>query len=396
MADYKIVFSEVKARVGVDDVAYSLGYTLNKKAGVGKYFELVLGNPNNPIDTIIVRNTPDKRGQTFFRRNGSKGDVVTLIKENLNSFNVPGGNDEWMKVANVLASFANMPTVDYADNRKSQSQTVLSAPQKFDADRYEIKEMDKNRIPYVLYKRGFTRDCLDAFGENVVLIKDKKNTKFDGYNIGFPYKYPDTDDLAGFEIRGSNGFKSKAAGTDSAHSAWIAQFGDKERVRNVYFFESSFDAMAFYQLNKARISLSPFAVVSMGGSFTAEQLTGVMNRFPNAKGWDCFDNDIAGQNYSSLFVKTIDKTDHTLSLENGVVSLSFNGKTYQSTPEDFCFKDAAKNVGLSYNSGHWKCPDNYKDWNDCLLNKPIVRQIPANKWQRDENLAQRRSSTLKM
>lgn len=395
MADYKIVFSEVKARVGVDDVAYSLGYRLNKKAGVGKYFELTLGSPSNPIDTIIVRNTPDKRSQTFFRRNGSKGDVVSFIRENLNSFNVPGGKDDWMKIANVLASFANMPTVDYAD-RRTTVQASVSGQAKFDAERYEIKPMERDRIPYVLYKRGFSRECIDAFGEDVVLIKDKKNVKFDGYNIGFPYHNPETDKLAGYEIRGSNGFKSKAAGSDSAHSAWMAQFGEKDSIRNVYFFESSFDAMAFYQLNKARVSLSPFAVVSMGGSFTAEQLIGVMNRFPNAKAWDCFDNDMAGQNYSSLFVKTLDKTDHTLSLENGVVTLSYKDKSVQSSPEDFCFKEAAKKIGLEYSSGHWKCPVNFKDWNDCLLNIPIERKITPNKWQRDENLAQRRNSSLKL
>lgn len=395
MADYKIVFSEVKARVGVDDVAYSLGYTLNKKAGVGKYFELTLGSPDNPIDTIIVRNTPDKRSQTFFRRNGSKGDVVTFIRENLNSFNVPGGKDEWMKIANVLASFANMPTVDYSD-KVTTERAYRAHPTKFDAERYEIRPVEKDRIPYVLYKRGFSRECVDAFGDNVVLIKDRRNVKYDGYNIGFPYINPMTDELAGFEIRGSNGFKSKAVGTDSAHSAWMAQFGDKEAIRNVYFFESSFDAMAFYQLNKARISLSPFAVVSMGGAFTANQLVGVMNRFPYAKAWDCFDNDMAGQNYSSLFVRTLDKTEHSLSVENGVVTLSYKDRSIQSAPEDFCFREAANKIGLEYGSGHWKCPSNFKDWNDCLLNIPIERKISPNKWQRDENLAQHRKSSFKL
>lgn len=41
--DYKIRFKDLKARVGIDDVAYSLGYRLDRKAGVGRYIELVLG-----------------------------------------------------------------------------------------------------------------------------------------------------------------------------------------------------------------------------------------------------------------------------------------------------------------------------------------------------------------
>ena len=43
MTDYKVNFKEMKARVGVDDVAYALGYRLDRKAGIGKYVEMVLG-----------------------------------------------------------------------------------------------------------------------------------------------------------------------------------------------------------------------------------------------------------------------------------------------------------------------------------------------------------------
>ena len=44
MTDYKVNFKELKARVGIDDVAYALGYRLDRKAGIGKYVEMVLGN----------------------------------------------------------------------------------------------------------------------------------------------------------------------------------------------------------------------------------------------------------------------------------------------------------------------------------------------------------------
>lgn len=392
---YPIVFSEVKAKVGIDDVAYSLGYRLNKKAGVGRYFELVLGPLSSPTDTIIVRNTPDKRSQTFFRRNGSKGDVVSFIRENLNSFNVPGGNDEWMRVTNVLASFANLPTIDYSDKvivEKSSGESRV-----FDPQRFAVTRIEGDRVPYILYKRGFSLECVRDFGDSVVLIQDKGNSKFDGYNIGFPYRNPETGELAGFEIRGNNGFKSKAAGTDSAHSAWMAEFADtSDCVRNVYFFESSFDAMAFYQLNKAKLRLSPFALVSMGGSFSETQLAGVVNRYPSARFWDCFDNDIAGHNYTSQFVKAIDKTGHTLSFVDGKAILSYEGKTASVAADDFSFREAAKIVGMPYGCGHWKAPSNFKDWNDTLMNRPIEQKLRPWKYQRDENLAQRRQSSVKL
>ena len=84
--DYKIRFRDMKERVGIDDVAYSLGYRLDRKAGVGRYIELVLGEGRDKRDTIIVSNRRDKGSQFFFRRDGSKGDVVSFIRENLNSF----------------------------------------------------------------------------------------------------------------------------------------------------------------------------------------------------------------------------------------------------------------------------------------------------------------------
>lgn len=80
MTNYKVNFKELKSRVGIDDVAYALGYRLDRKAGVGKYIELVLGDGRDKRDTIIVSNRRDKASQIFFRRDGSKGDVVTLIR----------------------------------------------------------------------------------------------------------------------------------------------------------------------------------------------------------------------------------------------------------------------------------------------------------------------------
>lgn len=93
MSDYKVNFREMKSRVGIDDIAYALGYRLDRKAGVGRYIELVLGEGDNKRDTLIVSHPNDKAAQTFFRRDGSKGDVVTLIRENLSSFTVSGKDD---------------------------------------------------------------------------------------------------------------------------------------------------------------------------------------------------------------------------------------------------------------------------------------------------------------
>lgn len=153
MADYKVNFKELKSRVGIDDIAYALGYRLDRKAGVGRYIELVLGNGNDKRDTLIISNPRNKSAQTFFRRDGSKGDVVTLIRENLNAFFV-SGKDDWEKIAKVMARFANMPEPEYREDREFVKSAI--ANQHFDASRYEVKPVQAEKIPLIFSQRGLS------------------------------------------------------------------------------------------------------------------------------------------------------------------------------------------------------------------------------------------------
>ena len=54
-------FKALKEKVGIDDIAYSLGYRVNRQAGVGKYVEMCLSDESGKhIDTIVIRNPEDK------------------------------------------------------------------------------------------------------------------------------------------------------------------------------------------------------------------------------------------------------------------------------------------------------------------------------------------------
>lgn len=183
MTDYKVNFKELKSRVGIDDIAYALGYRLDRKAGVGRYIELVLGEGRDRRDTIIVSHPNDKAAQTFFRRNGSKGDVVTLIRENLSSFTV-SGKDEWQKIAKVMARFANMPEPEYREDREYVKSAMHTAV--FDSSRYEVKPVDTEKTPGLFALRGISAETVRELSPFVCLIRDRRNGKFDGYNIGFP------------------------------------------------------------------------------------------------------------------------------------------------------------------------------------------------------------------
>ena len=342
MADYKVNFKELKSRVGVDDVAYALGYRLDRQAGVGRYIELVLGSGSEKRDTLIISNPHNKAAQTFFRRDGSKGDVVTLIRENLGSFFV-SGTDEWQKIAKVMARFANMPEPEYREDREFVKAAKVTSH--FDASRYEDKD----------------------------------------------------DKVKGYEIRGLGGYKSKAAGTDSSSSAWVADLsgGNREAVTSVFFFESAFDAMAFYQIHKAQLDKNT-ALVSIGGTFSDGQITGTMARFPHAKAFDCFDNDLAGRVYGLRMMALLEDIPMKISKMEDGIRVEAKEKSFVLNTERPLLAQVAEHLTIRYKMGQWLPPKAFKDWNDCLLNKPMEPVLSPNKNDRDLNLAGRRNTGIKL
>lgn len=392
--NYKLNFKDLKQRVGIDDVAYSLGYRLDKKAGVGKYIELVLGDSKAVTDRIIISNPSNKGAQGYFRRNGSSGDVITFIKENLNSF-VVSGKSEWQKIGNIMAKFANMPEVSYAD--KIYTEKAKNAPTVFDATRFEIQSIPLNTVPYLLNKRGLTAETINAFGDSVVLIRDKMNERFDGFNIGFPYHSSLDKPAEGFEVRGHNGYKGKAAGSNSTSAAWMADLsGKREAVDHVFFFESALDAMAFYQVNRPKLANQHIALISLGGTFSDAQVNNVLKQFPNAKLHDAFDNDIAGNIYSVRLAAIAENKSLKISKKDDIYEFVVNERSFSLKSEDVSLKSFYANVSSRRPVKSDKAPPGYKDWNDYVLGKSNSVNLTPSKYERDINLAEKRNSSLKM
>lgn len=122
--------------------------------------------------------------------------------------------------------------------------------------------------------RGIRQETVDAFASYLVRIRDLQSKNYNNYNLGFPYMAPETGDVVGYEIRGYKGFKSKAAGTNSSSAAWIVDMSNRQdplEVKNVYFAESGYDIMAFYQFNRQRLRIwkVPFLCRLVGRSPTS-------------------------------------------------------------------------------------------------------------------------------
>lgn len=139
---------------------------------------------------------------------------------------------------------------------------------------------------------------------------------------------------------GSGSYKGKAEGSNSSEGLWIANLkGDLDAVGGVAWFESAYDAMAFYQLNREQIKSNPdlsrkSVYVSTGGTPTEGQIKGMLAATPEAHHYLCFDNDAAGR----LFVEK--------------------------------FKAIAGQMNISpENIREFPILPCYKDWNDALLGK---------------------------
>lgn len=67
MKEHQVDFKALKAKVGIDDIAYSLGYQVDRKAGMGRYIEFVLpDSAGGRKDTIIVSHIHDKLNKLSF------------------------------------------------------------------------------------------------------------------------------------------------------------------------------------------------------------------------------------------------------------------------------------------------------------------------------------------
>ena len=387
-------FKDLKAKVGVDDIAYYLGYRLDRSAGVGRYIEMVLPDTTGHKDKLIIKNPKEKAAQTYFRRNGAKGgDVVSLIRENLNSFHESGRN-EWEIIGKVMARFANEPIPDYGDSLYL-AKAGYSDNRVFDPKLYETKEIgsDLSEVMAFFAQRGINEETVAVFAPFIKQIRDSCHTTYKQFNIGFSYTEAGKDKVVGYEIRGFGSFKSKAAGTNSTTGAWIAdlsQGGEPADIRNVYFAESAYDIMAFYQLNHLRLDAAHSVFVSLGGTFSDGQVKGIMSHYSEAKAMDCFDNDLAGRIYGIRMAALLEGIRMNIHKEDSEVKITIGDKNFDIPNDQLSIRELRKHVHIRYNVGEWKAAENYKDWNDQLMGKQLEVVPIENKFARDRNLADRR------
>ena len=191
----------------------------------------------------------------------------------------------------------------------------------YDVITFQKYNIDTNRQFFHYFReRGLDNETLRTFGKDLMITQrktDDKNTRT-FINLSFPLTIPGKEGIVGLEERGharldgSSGYKGKALGSNASEGLWIATPNDTrlKDAKHVFWFESGYAAMAFYQIMTGensnlsfndRKNLKDAIYLSTGGNPTVMQYRGVIKEAQKAQHHLCFDNDLAGKQYIENF-----------------------------------------------------------------------------------------------
>lgn len=350
----ELTYEDYKRRVNIQEVLRDAGYVLNRRDGLRYPSYVRLGSDGRRVrgDKFIVT----ANGLCCFQPPERKNyNVISFIKEHPGLFSeyTPGMSKDRL-VNLVCRRLLNLPPEERILHEDSSSR----ARKPFDIHEYETHswnnedwESKKKFYPY-FKNRGIDLYTQRVFSGHFFLATKGRTDGKKYTNLSFPMSLPACPgkEIVGLEERsrpnadGKTAYKGMAAGSNATDGLWIARLenhhSDKGvtkpigEARDVYWFESAFDAMAYYQLRQAYLSdrisgcmermdgeqdsdrdevialdkemdeLGNAVFVSTGGSPSQQQFKGMLKETPNARHHLCFDRDRAGQVFAVNFALT--------------------------------------------------------------------------------------------
>ena len=328
MSSNDMTYQDYLDRINIQEVLLHAGYTLNRRDGMRYPSFIRLGSDGRRVhgDKFIVT----QNGNTCFRPPEQKSyNVISLIKSFPSMFKEHVGSSNSDRLVNeVCRNILNIPN----EERQGRIIEPHREQKPFDLNNYSISafrkydfEGIKKFYPYFV-TRGISLDTQKAFSAHFILTtKESQNSAKNHTNLSFPLYVPGNTSVVGLEERGrprldgSSGYKGKALGSNSSEGLWIAALGKQELsdATDVYWFESGYDAMSYYQLHvKENPSLDKAVFVSTGGNPTVGQMQRMLVVTPSATHHICFDNDLAGRQFSENLKGEI----HRIALSSATVT----------------------------------------------------------------------------
>lgn len=310
-------FAEYLQRLKIQDLLIDAGYQFYRKDGLRypAYIRTDSEGKKIPGDKFLVnpRHNTCCKPPTLRSYN-----VISLIQNFPEMFpEYQSGKNPYLIVNEVCRRLLNMPPQERQSRiqEPSQSSTPFEL-ESYALQRFNPKDFDTQRpfYPYFV-TRGINMATQRAFHEHFYLAsRTAGDTAY--ANLAFPLTIPGEKETVGLELRGrarmdgTSGYKGMAPGSNSGRGLWIASPGGTplDKVRDVYIFESAYDAMAYYQLQsskaqdkKERNRLYYGVYISTGGHPSVAQIDSLLQHTPRATYHVGYDSDAAGRAFAEQF-----------------------------------------------------------------------------------------------
>lgn len=381
MIDSQRRFQDYKERISIMQVALELGYRHDPKKGKTTPSFVLHDHHGKECDRIYIKNPNNNANSYWWRRSNAAGqrewgDVIQFVENNIDRFPESAGCRNTVDAVNkVLGRLANMPEDPTLMVQRFLAEKHARQAKPFSIERYERFPGAVDSAMKFLTERAISRETAELFRNNFECIRDKES-KYKFKNLAFPYSKPgvcpaldDKAAITGYEVRGFKGFKSKAEGSDSTISSWQAYLGTQKAplITEIHFAESALDIMAYVQQRRHYLDLESSLFVSVGGTFSNEQVKGLLTAYPHAKPVLHFDNDINGFMYDCRTACLIEGKELRSTVVGGKVNFNVGEKAFSLDLDGISYNKFREASGLRPNMSVEKAPGNFKDWNDVLI-----------------------------
>lgn len=319
MRNGDLTYGDFLQRLNIQDVLIDAGYHLNRRDGLRYPAYVRLDNEGRRIrgDKFIVT----QQGKCCFHAQQQKVyNIISFIKEHPHFFAEYHAGMSPDRLVNLVCNRLLHIPVTERETRIVQPKRDVKPFQMTDYDihRFNPQDRETQKKFYPFFKhRGIDLYTQYAFHRDFFLATRHRADGMQFTNLAFPLSLPgNPEQIVGLEERGrprmdgSGSYKGKAEGSNSSEGMWIANLREPlDKVGGIAWFESAYDAMAFYQVNREMIRSNPdlsrkSVYVSTGGTPTDGQVRGMLTETPAASHFLCFDNDAAGRGFVERF-KTI-------------------------------------------------------------------------------------------
>ncbi len=310
----ELSFDDFRERLDIQDVLIDAGYQFKRSDGLRypAYVRLDSFGKKIPGDKFVVM----PNGKSCFKPPEMRVyGITSFIAEHPQLFKEYKAGMDPIRLVNLVCNrLLNHPI----ENRMQRIINPSRNVKPFDIKGYHVQPFQKynfdnikNFYPYFA-SRKIDLATQRAFSSHFFLANVKASNVPNRFlkNLAFPMRIPGNDEIVGLEERGRprldgrSGYKGKALGSNSSEGLWIASpEGTKlKEAKDVLWFESAYDAMAYYQLAaKQGKNMDKAVFLSTGGNPTVMQYRGVIKEARNACHHLCFDNDLAGKQFAQNF-----------------------------------------------------------------------------------------------